>query len=645
MSTDAGDLLGSAGPFGAVLAGFTPRPQQQDMARAVQVALRERATLVCEAGTGIGKTFAYLVPALHAHQRVIISTGTRHLQDQLFGRDLPVVRRALGSPVDVAILKGRANYLCIHRLERSLGEARLGSRAEAAQLRAVRDWAARTRDGDLAELESLAEDSPLLPRITSTADNCLGNTCPSFEACHLVKARRRAQAADVVVINHHLLLADLVLKDDGFGALLPEADAVIVDEAHQLAELAVHYFGSSVGSRQVVGLLEDARSELRAAGHSDAAADRGLDALDKTLKDLRLALGLESRRALWQEVSAHAGLQDELEALQTGLQALAAQLARQAGESRPLEQLAARALMTAAGLERFRGPGETDEVLWFETFPRSFTLNATPLDGAARFGAHRAARQAGWVFTSATLAVDGSFAHFRSRLGLDDAQELLLDSPFDYANNALLYLPVGLPSPDQPGYTTAVVETALPLIEACPGGAFLLFTSHRALGLAAAALAERTERTILKQGDAPRARLLERFRELGDAVLLGTASFWEGVDVRGAALSLVVIDKLPFASPADPLLAARIARARALGEDAFNSVQVPQAVITLKQGAGRLIRDGRDTGVLVICDPRLSGRGYGRAFLRSLPPMPPTRDAAVALEFLRTRTRAVESVA
>jgi ATP-dependent DNA helicase DinG len=641
VTADAGDLLGPEGPFAHALTGFAPRGAQQDMARAVQSALATRSTLVCEAGTGIGKTFAYLVPALLAHQRVVVSTGTRHLQDQLFGRDLPTVRRALGMPVDVTVLKGRANYLCLHRLERTLSEGRLGSRAEAADLRAVQAWAARTRTGDLAEVEVLGDDSPLLPRVTSTADNCLGTGCARFEDCHFVRARRRAQAADVVVINHHLLLADLVLKEEGFAALLPEADAVIVDEAHQLADLAAQYFGTSITARQLTGLADDARAEWRAVGGEDAGMTRNLDSLDKSVKDLRLAFGLDSRRGRWEELAARAEVRDALDTLQGALRALGELLATQAAAARPVEQLAARAGELAQGLERFLAPAGSDEVLWFETWPRSFALHATPLDGAARFGAQRAARPAGWVFTSATLAVDGDFSHFRSRLGLEDAEALQFDSPFDYAQNAVLYLPTGLPAPDAPGYTQAVIEAALPLIEANAGGTFLLFTSHRALGLAHAALSGRTERLVLRQGDAPRARLLERFRAAGDAVLLGTSSFWEGVDVRGHALSLVVIDKLPFASPGDPLLAARLERLRAEGEDPFNAVQVPQAVIALKQGAGRLIRAVDDVGVLMVCDPRLTSRGYGKAFLRSLPPMAPTREREVALGFLRNRSQRV----
>jgi len=657
---DVADLLGPHGPFAASVAGFRPREAQRRMARAVADAIADRRTLLCEAGTGIGKTFAYLVPALLSGRRVIVSTGTRHLQDQVQQHDLPAVRAALGAPASVAVLKGRANYLCLHRYEALDREWRMPSRAAALELAAVKRWIPTTQSGDLAEVAGLGEDSTLLPRLTSTSDSCLGSKCDRYSDCFVVKARRRAQEADLVVINHHLLLADLVLKEQGFGELLPTADAIIVDEAHQLPDLAAQFFGDSFAARQVSALAEDALAALGAEATEAAVAQR-IGALEPALRELRLALGAEVRRASWDQVAARPELHESLAALQTALRGVAALFAARAADGREHETLQARADALAGELQPFLGGAlEGDDepepmVLWFETYTRSFALHATPLDAAERFRKHLKARPQAWIFTSATLAVGADFGHFTRRLGVgaappregdapdddggaDEVERLVLESPYDYRNNALLHLPTGLPDPDAPGYTEAVVRVAMPLLEASRGRAFMLFTSHRALQAAAAALRGRIDHPLLVQGEMPRARLIERFRAAGDAVLLGTASFWEGVDVKGPALSLVIIDKLPFASPGDPVMAARINAAKALGGNAFGELQLPQAVLALKQGVGRLIRDADDTGVMVLCDPRLRTRAYGRAFLKALPAMRVTAERDEAIAFLRDHT-------
>jgi ATP-dependent DNA helicase DinG len=654
---DPADILGAHGPFAAELPGFRPREAQRRMARAVADAIESRRVLVCEAGTGIGKTFAYLVPALLAGRRVLVSTGTRHLQDQIQQHDLPTVRRAIGSPASVAVLKGRSNYLCPQRFEQLLVQGRLSDRAEVKELAALRAWAPTTASGDLAEVTALAEDSGLLPRVTSTSDNCLGSRCPRLSECFVAKARRKAQEADVVVVNHHLLLADMVLKEEGFGALLPDFDAVIVDEAHQLPDLAAQAFGTSFAARQASGLVDDARSELGATA-LEGEFKAALGAVDPALKHARLALGAAIGRGPWGEQVVRAEVRDAIHELQATLSRIAAALAAVGTE--PASALRGRAAALAAALEPFSAveamaeataeegdvvPGAAGRVLWYETFKQSFVLNATPLDPAARFRAQLDAKPAAWVFTSATLAVGEDFELFTKRLGLLEPETLALASPFDYERNALLYLPPDLPAPDDPGHTRAVVEAALPLIAASRGRAFMLFTSHRALKAAAALLAGKLPHPLLVQGDMPRARLLERFRQAGDAVLLGTASFWEGVDVKGPTLSLVVIDKLPFASPGDPVMAARIESLRQLGGSPFTELQLPQAVLALKQGVGRLIRDHDDTGVMAICDPRLKRRGYGRSFIAALPPMRGTEDQDEALRFLRERTGLAEALA
>lgn len=630
---DLDDVFATTGLLARALPGYAPRAAQRDMAEAVAASLRDGATLVVEAGTGTGKTFAYLAPVLLSGRKVIVSTGTKHLQDQLFDRDLPTVRQALGVNARTALLKGRANYLCLHRLDLAMAEGRFASRTQAAELEAVRGWAGRTRSGDIRELAEVAEDSPLWPRVTSTSDNCVGGDCPNFNDCFVVKARRAAQDADLLVINHHLLFADMALKEEGFGELLPGVDAVIVDEAHQIPEVASQFFGVSLGSRQLAGLARDAVQEhLREAGDM-ADLPAAAAALEQAVGELRLALGAGNRRQPWAAVADDRRVRAALDALGEQLESLRAWLKAAAPRGRGLENCWQRAERLAARLQLTAGQPPQEHVHWFETFTRSFAIHCTPLSVAPQFRARLDALDNTWIFTSATLAVGESFDHYVAALGLDRPRTLRLESPFDYAHHALLYLPPDMPDPRADAYTAAVVRVAREAIAASGGRAFLLFTSHRALQEAAAALDGSIEYPLLVQGQAPRAELLARFRRLGNAVLLGTGSFWEGVDVRGAALSLVLIDKLPFASPGDPVLQARIDALRAAGGNPFVDFQIPDAVIALKQGVGRLIRDVDDRGVLVLCDPRLLGKSYGRIFRASLPSMPATRRLDDVREF------------
>ncbi len=606
------------------------------MADAVAEAIANSDKLVVEAGTGTGKTFAYLVPALSSGRRVLISTGTRALQDQLFKRDLPTVAGAIGMPVKVALLKGRANYLCTQRAE--LATAQSGT--SATHLRRVRDWAQGTRVGDIAELTAVPEHSPIWPAVTSTADNCLGQDCPRLQHCHVLKARRKAASADIVVVNHHLLLADLALKDGGFGELLPEADVVIVDEAHQVPGIAAQFFGTTITQGQVIGLARDLLAEalkLGLAADFEPAADRLL----LVAREARLAMGTEARRFNWSDLSASAI--ESLLLLRDGLSSLADLLEPVAEAAPGLENCMRRAQEQAQRLQDLLEPveREDDQVLrWVETFSRSFALHVTPLEPAESLGEAFQGRPCSWVFTSATLAVGEDFGHFTARVGLREAQTIKLDSPFDFDRNALLYLPAALPDPRDRQYTEAVLERALPVIEASGGRAFLLFTSYRALNVARGWLADRIQYPLLVQGAAPRDALLAQFREMGNAVLLGTSSFWEGVDVRGEALSLVVIDKLPFASPGEPLMRARLSAMERRGDNPFRDFQLPQAVIALKQGVGRLIRDHSDRGVMMICDPRLTTRSYGKTFLKSLPPMRRTQSMQEVCEFLQPAAEA-----
>ena len=645
---DFEEIFGAEGPLATAIPGFATRDEQIAMAEHVWQALRSHGRLIVEAGTGTGKTYAYLVPALLSGRRVIVSTGTRNLQDQLFHRDLPTVTAAIGRPSRVALLKGRANYLCLHRLELAEQQAvSRGLRREVAvSLPKVRAWSRVTREGDVAELAQLGDADPVWPWVTSTRDNCLGPECPSFDRCHVVNARRNAQAADIVVVNHHLLMADLVLKEEGFADLLPGADAIIIDEAHQLPEVAANFLGFTVSSRQVQSLARDLASELLASGPQQSVSAAFSQTIDRQLIDLQDALNSQAgpRRERWESAEWSAVVIESLANLRASLDDLAASLGDAAKDSAGLANLRRRCVELSSRLGSVleeEGAEAVPSVRWAQNTGQGVSFHLVPLDVAEQLGDLVRAHAAAWICTSATLAIGDNFDHFIQRVGMKDARTARFGSPFDYESQTLMYLPKGLDAPSSPRHTASVIDAALPVLRASGGRAFLLFTSHRALRDAAALLLARLGPAlpfpVLVQGDAPREVLLTKFRERGNAVLLGTSSFWEGVDVKGAALSVVIIDKLPFAAPDDPVLKARLDAIERRGGNPFFEEQIPQAVITLKQGVGRLMRDASDFGVIMLCDQRLRTKGYGRIFLDSLPHMPRTENLVDVQQFLHER--------
>ncbi|HEX4858200.1 MAG TPA: ATP-dependent DNA helicase [Usitatibacteraceae bacterium] len=652
------------GPLAARISGFRQRVGQLEMAERVAEAIRSCSVLVAEAGTGTGKTFAYLVPALLSGGKTVISTGTKTLQDQLFHRDLPTVIEALRIPASTALLKGRANYVCLHHLERAQAEGRFGSREDARHIHAIRRFADRSLNGlgsgDRSELSEVPERSSAWPLAVSTRENCLGAQCAHFADCFLMKARKAALEAEVVVVNHHLFFADLVLKDEGAQDLLPACNTVVFDEAHQLPEVATLFLGQSVSTGQLVELARDTR--LAAVTHAADSPGIGdaAGALDKAARDLRLVLQEDSARLAGAEVTSRDGFAAAMASCEERLAELRAVLEGQAERAQELANCLGRAdeyAMTLAAWKTETTLPEGFEVIrWAEAFGHSLVLHTSPLSVARAIREQVLATRRAWIFTSATLSVRGDFAHYQEEMGLTEASEVEefgdsprraphvvtagWESPFDFASQALLYVPAGLPLPNSSQHTEAVVRAALPLIRAAGGRTFMLFTSLRAMDhahrlLSETRLAEGLDWPLMTQGEGTRSELLARFRELGNAVLLASHSFWEGVDVKGDALSLVVIDKLPFAPPDDPVLAARIDAIARRGGNPFMSYQVPAAAIALKQGAGRLIRDESDRGVLMIADTRVVEKPYGRRIWQSLPPMRRTRDETEALNFLR----------
>ena len=633
------DFFSDHGALAMVVPYYRQRPQQLEMGRAIFDALENRERLVVEAGTGTGKTLAYLVPILLFGGKVILSTGTKTLQDQLFQRDIPAVREALKRPITVALLKGRANYVCHYHLERGLLDARLRSREEALHLQHIARFAAVTDSGDRMACTDVPEDSPAWAWATSTRENCLGGECPQHKECFVLKARKKALEADLVVVNHHLFFADVWLKDEGAGELLPASNAVIFDEAHQLPQTASLFFGETVTTGVLVDLCRDVRVEGAQAAPDFMELPVAAGDLETAARQTRLSLGQALVRLPAAKALERVEFRASVDALTERLAKLDALLESQAERDEVLQRLYERCREASVVLERWLSPlVDAGTVRWLEATAHSVLFHATPLNAGELFARQIEDDPRAWIFTSATLSVRGDFGHYLDQIGLPDARTGVWDSPFDYGSQALLYVPEGMPDPNSPGYTDAVVAAAWPLVRASGGRAFLLFTSLRAMNEAHRLIQARMSEEdchypLLLQGDKSRSELLDEFRRLGNAVLLGSQSFWEGVDVAGDALSLVVIDRLPFQPPDDPVLAARVDALKRAGKNPFFDYQLPHAVISLKQGAGRLIRRETDRGVLMICDPRLVDKPYGRRIWQALPPMRRSRKLDEALGF------------
>lgn len=623
------------GILARTIPGFRARDAQQKMARAIQQCINSPRELVIEAGTGTGKTYAYLVPALRAGKRVIISTGSKTLQDQLYHRDLPTIIEAIKWQGQAVVLKGRANYLCIERFEAVNSAPGDRPAQQLNELIKLRRWSTQTEQGDISQCAEVAEDSPIWPEVTSTNENCLGGDCPHYSDCYVVKARKRAMDADLVIVNHHLFLADCVVKKTGFAELIPSADIFIFDEAHQLPDIASQYFGDKLSSRQLQDLARDIIMAYRSEARDLAQLQKVADRLIQVTQDFRLQLGEPGFRGNLRDLLQHPAALRMLNLLDDALLLCLDVLKLSVGRSALLDAALERAVIYRNKLTRLRLVEENGYSYWFEVTRHHFSLALTPLSVASQFTAILQEHSASWILTSATLAVQGSTQHFTERLGLANAQQLLLHSPFDYQQQSLLCVPHDLPRTYQGRSAEKLVALLAPVINANEGRCFFLCTSWQMMRQLTELFRATLALPVLMQGETSKAQLLNQFTTAGNALLVATNSFWEGVDIPGRALSLVIIDKLPFTSPDDPLLKARMEDASRRGRDPFASVQLPEAVIMLKQGVGRLIRNEQDRGALVICDDRMVSRPYGEVFLQSLPDCPRTRSLDKVCQFLR----------
>ncbi|TDR23765.1 ATP-dependent DNA helicase [Marinicella litoralis] len=634
MSMKISEVLGENGLFKEKLPGFKSRPQQIELAEKISQVIEDQSVLIAEAGTGTGKTFAYLLPALLSGKKIIVSTGTKTLQDQLFSKDIPKLLELLSIKPKVRLLKGRSNYLCLHRYHKAAVMPVSRFPENKPLFKYLKNWIHNSIRGEVSEFINQVENRMLLMNITSNPENCLGSECDHYNDCFVYKARRKALEADLLVINHHLLFADMAIKQGGFGELLPKTDVIVLDESHQIPEIAGRFFSHLFSSRQCTDILNDLLTEAGEVDAAFAAISEPHEQMKRSLRDTLLVMSQmperESSKRLFQTeivIEAFDLLLHQMNLLITALEPLVVQ-------STGLQNCYVRLDALKMMLEDMMQQKESNYIYWFEAREKYFALHKSPLEIADPLSEFRAPLETSWVLTSATLTVNHSFAHFQSQTGFDPAETLLLDSPFDYPKQALMLLPKTLPEPNDFEFNRAMFDYVTPIINQAKGGVFFLFTSHRSLQMAAYHFRDQVDRPLFVQGEGDRNQMLEDFRASGNGLLLGAASFWEGVDVSGASLSCVIIDKLPFAHPSEPVLKAKIEHINKNGGKAFFDYQIPKAIISLKQGAGRLIRGEDDRGVLVICDRRITSKGYGSTFLNSLPDMKISHERQEALDFL-----------
>ncbi|MBT7690058.1 MAG: ATP-dependent DNA helicase [Nitrosomonadales bacterium] len=636
-STD--NFFSPQGPLNDCLNNYQLRTEQVEMAKSVSNAIKDKESLVIEAGTGVGKTFAYLYPSLLKGGRVVISTATKNLQDQLFFNDIPKIREALKISVKVNILKGRANYICKLRMENTNQEGMFFNKNDAKYLHLIKAFSDNSDSGEVSEISKIPENSAIWPMVTSTKENCLGQDCEFYKNCFLVKARKEALESEVLIVNHHLFFADFVLKDAELSEILPKANTVIFDEAHQVPLVASFFLGEFISSSQIINLIQDCQQSFIKYPDTIKILDSLAKDLQENIFDLKALISPSSVRLNINKLQDYDAFKETYKTLIAKLDLLETILSKHAEDNAESQRLFDRATELTIKLNSWLKRDNQNDIYWLEVFARTIQFNATPISVAEQFNKFQKKADSSWIFTSATLSINGSFDHFTSLLGLKKSRTQYLQSPFNYSENAFLYVPKEIPDPKDELFNLVLVKKALPLIRAAKGRAFILATSLKSMEEIGALLKDEFEKNkidypVITQGEGPKNDLLNQFKKHGNAVLIGSLSFWEGIDVRGSTLSLVIIDKLPFQSPGDPVFESKIKLLTEEGANAFMSMQLPEAIIRLKQGVGRLIRDDHDKGVMVICDRRIIEKSYGMKIWKSLPSFKRTRSESAVINFL-----------
>ena len=636
-STD--NFFSPQGPLNDCLNNYQLRTEQVEMAKSVSNAIKDKESLVIEAGTGVGKTFAYLYPSLLKGGRVVISTATKNLQDQLFFNDIPKIREALKISVKVNILKGRANYICKLRMENTNQEGMFFNKNDAKYLHLIKAYSDNSDSGEVSEISKIPENSAIWPMVTSTKENCLGQDCEFYKNCFLVKARKEALESEVLIVNHHLFFADFVLKDAELSEILPKANTVIFDEAHQVPLVASFFLGEFISSSQIINLIQDCQQSFIKYPDTIKILDSLAKDLQENIFELKVLISPSSVRLNINKLQDYDAFKETYKTLIAKLDLLETILSKHAEDNAESQKLFDRATELTIKLNSWLKRDNQNDIYWLEVFARTIQFNATPISVAEQFNKFQKKADSAWIFTSATLSINGSFDHFTSLLGLKKSRTQYLQSPFNYSENAFLYVPKEIPDPKDELFNLVLVKKALPLIRAAKGRAFILATSLKSMEEIGALLKDEFEKNkidypVITQGEGPKNDLLNQFKKHGNAVLIGSLSFWEGIDVRGPTLSLVIIDKLPFQSPGDPVFESKIKLLTEEGANAFMSMQLPEAIIRLKQGVGRLIRDDHDKGVMVICDRRIIEKSYGMKIWKSLPSFKRTRSESAVINFL-----------